>query len=405
MTIEIRPPITEGHKRFFDTISACFGEPSTEERAQKTAKILPLERTLAAFDGDEMVGVTAAFEFDVTVPGGQLPAAGVTMTGVLPTHRRRGILRKLMQRQLRDVRDWGEPVAILWASEGSIYGRYGYGLAVPEITIELERDRAAFKAPLPPQGRMRLLPRQDAAKIMADVYDRARDTIPGMLTRTTDWWEAHTFMDHDEKKEPPALYAVLELEDRAEAYAAYKVHPQWNLDGFSEGWLEVIEEVATTSHASAQMWRFLLGIDLIKTIKAYLPLDHPLQHLVAESRRLRMGIKDAVWLRVVDLKATLEGRTYAEADSLVLELDDDLCPWNGGRWRLDTGGDSANVERSEEGADLRVAPAELGAVYLGGNTFGELKRAGLIEELTPDAAWRADGMFRTERMPWCPEGF
>lgn len=405
MTIEIRPPVAEGHKRFFETISDCFGESSTEDRAQKLAKILPLERTLAAFDGGEMVGVTGAFEFDVTVPGGQLPAAGVTMTGVLPTHRRRGILRSMMQQQLRDVRDWGEPVAILWASEGSIYGRYGYGLAVPEITIELERDRAAFKTPLAPRGRTRLLPRQDAASIMAEVYDRARGNVPGMITRTADWWESNTFPDHDEKKDPPALYVVLELEDRAEAYAAYKVHSEWNLDGFSEGWLEVIEEVATTPEASAQVWRFLLGIDLIKTIKAYLPLDHPLKHLVAESRRLRMGVKDAVWLRVVDLEATLEGRTYAEADSLVLELEDDLCPWNSGRWRLDTGGDSPTVERSEEAADLRMAPAELGAIYLGANTFGELKRAGLVEELKPDGAWRADGMFRTERMPWCPEGF
>ena len=295
MTIEIRPPVAEGHKRFFETISDCFGESSTEDRAQKLAKILPLERTLAAFDGGEMVGVTGAFEFDVTVPGGQLPAAGVTMTGVLPTHRRRGILRSMMQQQLRDVRDWGEPVAILWASEGSIYGRYGYGLAVPEITIELERDRAAFKTPLAPRGRTRLLPRQDAASIMAEVYDRARGNVPGMITRTADWWESNTFPDHDEKKDPPALYVVLELEDRAEAYAAYKVHSEWNLDGFSEGWLEVIEEVATTPEASAQVWRFLLGIDLIKTIKAYLPLDHPLKHLVAESRRLRMGVKDAVW--------------------------------------------------------------------------------------------------------------
>ena len=405
MNIEIRPPIAEGHKRLLETMSACFGYRSTEEHAQRAARIIPLERTLAAFDGDEMVGVTGAFEFDVTVPGGQLPAAGVTLAGILPTHRRRGILRSMMQQQLRDVHDWGEPLAILWASESGIYGRYGYGLAVPEMTIELERDQATFKTPLPPRGRTRLLPRQDAAKIMADVYDRARVTVPGMLTRTTDWWEAHTFGDHDEKKEPPAFYVVLELEDRAEAYAAYKVHPDWNLDGFSVGWLEVIEEVATTSEASAQMWRFLLGIDLIKTIKAYLPLDHPLQHLIAEPRRLRMGIKDAVWLRVVDLETSLAGRTYAEAGSLVFEMEDELCPWNSGRWRLDTGGDSPTVERSEEEADLKIAPAELGTVYLGGTKFGELKRAGLVEELKPDAAWRADGMFRTERMPWCPEGF
>jgi predicted acetyltransferase len=406
MSIEIRPPIEEGPSRFFKTVSACFGGVATDEEIGQRAKILPMERALAAFDGDEMVGVTGAFQFDVTIPGGELPAGGVTVTGVLPTHRRRGILTAMMKQQLRDVHDWGEPVAILWASEGPIYGRYGYGLAVPEISIELERDRAAFKSPVDPRGRVRLLPRADAAKVMAEVYDRARTMIPGMLTRSTDWWESHTFADHDEQKDPPTFYAVLDLDDRAAAYAAYKVHPDWNLDGISIGWLEVIEEISTSPEAAVQIWRFLVGIDLIKTIKAmHLSVDHPLQHLLAESRRLRMGLKDAVWLRIVDIEEALVRRSYAAAGSLVIELEDDLCPWNTGRWKLDTSGDNATIESTDADADLKIGPSELGSIYLGGNTFGELLRSGFLEELQPGAAWRADGMFRTERKPWCPEIF
>lgn len=406
MSIEIRPPLAEGHGRFFETVSACFGGVSTEEDAERGAKTIPLERALAAFDGDEMVGVTGAFEFDVTVPGGQVPAGGVTMTGVLPTHRRRGILTAMMRQQLEDVHSWGEPIAILWASEGPIYGRYGYGLAVPEISIELERDRAGFKVPIEPSGRVRLLGRKDAAKVMSEIYDRARVEIPGMLTRSTDWWEAHTFAEHDESKEPPVFYAVLELHDSAAAYAAYKVHSDWNLDGMAVGWLEVIEEVSTSPEAVAQMWKFLIGVDLIRTIKAmHLPVDHPLQHLLAESRRLRMGVKDAVWLRIIDVESALPRRSYASSDSFVFEIEDDLCSWNSGRWKLDTSGDNALVERTDADADLKIAPDDLGSIYLGGNTFGALLRSGSIDELVAGAAWRADGMFRTERMPWCPEIF
>lgn len=406
MSIQIRPPVAEGHRKFFETVSACFGGVTTEEDAERGAKTIPLERTLAAFDGDEMVGVTGAFEFDVTVPGGQVPAGGVTMTGVLPTHRRRGILTALMKQQLEDVHSWGEPVAILWASEGAIYGRYGYGLAVPEMSIELERDRAGFKNPIEPRGRLRILPRDDAAKVMSEIYDRARTTIPGMLTRSFDWWQAHTFAEHDEKKEPPVFYAVLELDGRAAAYAAYKVHSDWNLDGMAVGWLEVIEEVSTSPEAVAQIWRYLIGIDLIETIKAmHLPVDHPLQHLLAESRRLRMGVKDAVWLRIVDVQTALAQRDYADAASLVFELEDALCPWNSGRWKLDTSGDSALVTSTGADADLKIAPNELGSIYLGGVTFGDLQRSGEIQELKPGACWRADGMFRTDRKPWCPEIF
>ncbi|MDQ3620215.1 MAG: GNAT family N-acetyltransferase, partial [Actinomycetota bacterium] len=257
MSIEIRPPLGDG-RRFSETVSACFGGLSTEEDAEHRTKVLPMERALAAFDGDEMVGATGAFEFDLTIPGAQIPAGGVTMTGVLPSHRRQGILSALMRQQLEDIHAWGEPVAILWASEGAIYGRYGYGLAVPEISIDLERDRASFKTPIESSGRVRLMQRKDAAKVMSEVYDRARVEIPGMLTRSTDWWEAHTFAEHDESKEPPVFYAVLELDGSAGAYAAYKVHSEWNLDGMSVGWLEVIEEVSTSPEAVTQMWRFLL---------------------------------------------------------------------------------------------------------------------------------------------------
>src|SRR6185503_18593563 len=105
----------------------------------------PASRALAAYDGDEPVALTGAYRFDLSIPGGELPCAGVTWVGVIPTHRRRGILRDLMRRELEDVHSWGEPIAALWASEAAIYGRFGYGHAAPNGQAKSDRARFALR--------------------------------------------------------------------------------------------------------------------------------------------------------------------------------------------------------------------------------------------------------------------
>ena len=407
METEVRACRADEFRIFYETCEAAFGVDVRDEDAERLRRIISTDDLLAAFHGDAMVGTAGAFRFALTVPGGEVEAAGVTAVGVLPSHRRRGVLTKLMRAQLERVHADGQPVAILWASEGSIYGRFGYGLATRQASIDIERDRAVFADRSPGEGTCRLLGVAEAAKTLPDVYERARTTTPGMFARSPEWWEVEVLADpeHARRGGGPMWRAVWEHEGRAEAYALYRVQGDWQ-EGVPAGSLEVLEAIGTTPRGTREIWRFLFGVDLVARVRCwFLPLDHPLFLLVAEPRRLRFTLKDGLWLRVVDLPAALRARSYACGGSLVLEVSDELCPWNAGRWALACDEDGARVERTGDDADLALGAAELGACYLGGVGFGELLRAGRVRELSAGATRRAAAMFATERAPWCPETF
>jgi predicted acetyltransferase len=362
---------------------------------------------LCAFDRDAMVGTAGAFRFSLNVPGDTAQAAGITEVGVLPTHRRRGILNEMMRRQLADIKAWGEPLAILWASEGNIYQRFGYGMATQRATIDIERDRATFLDRETPPSRVRLVGRDDAVRLLPDVYRRATAGVPGCIERTEDWWR-HGLRDpvHRRGGGGPLFHALLETEAGGEAFASYRVHSKWGDDGTPAGWLEVVEAVGTTPDATRATWGYLFGVDLASRIKAFrLPADHPLPLMVAEPRRLRFSLGDAIWLRVVDVEAALSARSYRGDGSVVFDLADSVCPWNEGCWGLEVVSGRAHVERTSAPADLRLGAAELGAAYLGGVELGRLVQAGRVHELTAGAAARADELFRSDRAPWCPDPF
>ena len=152
----------------------------------------------AAFDGDRIVGGAGAFTFDMSVPGGEsVPAAGVTVVGVLPTHRRRGVLTALMRAQLDDCRARGEPVAYLWASEATIYGRFGYGLASRSGAIDAgEGPRARSRSRSSRAGRVRLVDLGGGARAFpAALRARCVAQRPGMFSRSKAWWETRRLFD------------------------------------------------------------------------------------------------------------------------------------------------------------------------------------------------------------------
>lgn len=408
MDLELRACQDGDLGAFFDTFGAAFGYDMEGEVREHLARLIGPDRMLCAVDDGEMVGVAGAFRFRLAVPGGELPAAGVTVVGVRPSHRRRGVLTAMMRRQLDDVRRWGEPLAILWASESSIYQRFGYGLATLRARIDIERDRALFRDNPPPVGGVRLVTVEQAAKILPDVYERARQARPGMLDRTATWWKERRLADAQWQREGGGVMfrAVLEVDGRPEAYALYRVHRSWSEAGVPDGWLDVIEAVATSPLATREIWRFLFGVDLVARVKAdRLPLDHPLLLMLGEPRRLRLGVLDGIWLRLVDLPSALAGRSYAGAGSLVVDVVDRICPWNSGRWRLTAETNEARVEACPDAADLRLDVGDLGSVYLGGTSFRQLARAGRVEELEPGAIERADALFHSDWAPWCPDDF
>jgi len=404
MPLDVRPcSSTEEFLQAFYGIGQYFGGPPDEERAARFLRNLERERMHGAWIDGDPAGGAGAFTFDLSVPGGSLPCAGVTVVGVYPTHRRQGVLRAMMRAQLDDVRERGEPLAALWASEEPIYGRFGYGMASLQGQVELARDRAAFARPHAWSTRARFVEADEALERFPAVWDALHTQRPGVFARTRDWWESRVVADPEDRREAgmPKRFVAFEGAGAVEAYAIYRTKPGWE-DGTSTGRLNVLEAIGTTPAATADAWRFLLDVDWIETIGAYLlPVDHPLFFLLAEPRRMRFRAGDGLWVRLVDVGAALSGRTYAGDGRLVFEVADAFCPWNEGRWRLE-GGEAA---RTDEEPDLRLDVTALGSVFLGGFTFRQLADGLRVEELRAGAVARADAIFRSDAAPWCPEIF
>jgi predicted acetyltransferase len=385
-------------------IGQYFGMEPTEERMERFSKNLPIERMHACRENGAVIGGAGAFPFELTVPGGVVPTAGVTVVGTFPTHRRRGVLRAMMRAQLDDVHARGEPLALLWASEDTIYGRFGYGMASVAASVSVPKEASAFARPLERQGTLRIVDREEALVLFPRVWNRVRRQTPGMLGRTRNWWEYRILFEPPGggQEGGPKRFVVLERDGRPEGYAIYRHKPKWDGVSEPEDELQVVEAVALDGRPTAEIWRYLLDIDWSVRITAHLlPADHPLWWLLAHPRRMRFRVGDGLWVRLVDVGAALSARGYATDGTVVFDVVDDFCPWNAGRWRLSRG----RARRTTAPAHLRCDVTALGSAYLGGFTFSQLLRGGRVEELRRGAAARADAMFAAERAPWCPEIF
>ena len=311
-----------------------------------------------------------------------------------------------MARQLADVRQRGEPLAALFASEGSIYQRFGYGLGSLNGTVDVERERTAFRRPVTADGEVRLVDAGAAEGAMRAVYNAVRARTPGFFERSDTWWSV--FMADPEFRRRGAgrkFHAILERGGEPAAYAVYRIKQEW-LELGSASTLMVVELLAIDPSAYQQMWRYVFGVDLIARIRARLgPADHPLLLVVAEPRRLALRISDGLWLRVVDVPGALGARGYAADGSVVLEVSDEFMPEVAGRWRLTVEDGKGSAVATSDPAELVLDITDLGALYLGAFNFAELASAGRTVEMVLGARARADRMFATDLAPWCPEVF
>jgi len=410
MSVEIRVCPPGRFRELLKLASVAFSEDVPDDLVERVERVSDKERFVTALDGERMVATAGVFSTRLSVPGGELPAGGVTWVTVLPTHRRRGLMRGMMRLMIDDCRNRGDPIAILWASEGAIYQRFGFGLATLSVNLEAETRSVGFARAWEPEGACRLIPAGEGLDLVAPVYEAARRQRAGFLARTPDWWVG--ILPRPEKDSTGGevkRLVVYETADGPEAYAVYKTKSEWNVRG-PAGLLSVDEAFGATARGTREIWRFLLNVDLVRTLKTWrLPADHAIFHLAAEPRRLGATVGDGLWLRIVDVTAALEGRTFgvdgAAGGRLTLDLRDDYCPWNAGCWTLDVEHGRAAVTRSDGPADIALDASDLGALFLGGVGAAALGLAGRVVELRAGGFALADRLFQTGAQPWCPQEF
>ncbi|TCB91591.1 GNAT family N-acetyltransferase [Micromonospora zingiberis] len=381
---------------------------SLEPEAHETERaIFEPERALVVRDGAELVGTAAAFTRELGIPGSAVPAAHVSMVGVAPTHRRRGLLTALMRRQLREIHEARrEPVAVLWASEGRIYPRFGYGLAAQRLQITGDTNELRLPPPTADEGRLRLDRPAARRADLARVYDQVRAGRPGWSARDDRWWR-YVLVDPEAQRGGATERRVVlhEGPDGIDGYGLFRTKADW--DGAGPKSLTSVDEVVTSSAAGYRaIWRMLLSIDLTRQVSFLrAAVDEPLLRLVDEPRRLGPRLVDALWVRVVDVPAALAARRYATDIDMVVEVTDSLLPENTGRWRLQGGPKTASCVPATGPADLACDVSCLGELFLGGATPTALADTGRLRELRPGALATADPAVTWHRAPSALEIF
>jgi predicted acetyltransferase len=392
--------------------TGAFNESDDQDVRVMEERTFEPERVRLATFGDEIVGQVATYTRDLTVPGAIVPAAHVTLVAVEPTHRRHGLLRRMMNHQLTT---YPEPIAVLWATEGRIYQRFGYGLAAKVLDLGASTNELRLLPGTPglnhQGGTVRAVSPSEGRKILAEVYEQQRAEQPGRSSRAEKHWD-NLLADPESRRRGATKLriALYEQGGTAEGYALWRAKADWSETG-PNGETRLVEIVANTPAAYAALWQFLFSIDLSRRFSAgHLAAEEPILYLVDEPRRLGARLGDGLWVRVLDVPAALVARRYAAPLDVVLEVGDAIIARNAGRWRLRAAADGTAVcepvaDSAPEPADLACDVADLGAAYLGGTSLGQLALTGRVRELTPGALRRAAAAFTWHVAPTATEIF
>lgn len=395
-------PLAEGEQRAaFDLLGRALHLPrATDEVWDRRAPAFPAHRKFGAFEGDALIGVTSSFATELAVPGGKsLPAAAVDGVAVRADRTRRGVVTALLRTQLRDCADRGETLAYLHASESTIYGRFGYGVAVRGKALRVHTSRARFRADAPRGGQVRLVEPGEAHELLPRLYERIAPYRPGMIDRVEQWWHWGHAQLIDEH-----IAVVHTGPSGDDGFALYKPVERASFEHPDTGpALQVADLHAANLGALAGLARYLLGVDLVAEVRLWnRPLDDPLGLLLTDPRACEViRLADSSWLRLLDVATALAARPYGQGEPVVLEVADPILPENTGRYRLSPEG----AERTEAPAGLRLGPQELAMLYLGDRDPGLLAALNRIEVLDPAAVAAADALFRATVAPYCGTSF
>jgi predicted acetyltransferase len=404
--ITISVPSADDWDAYYAASSAAFNEDGDEASAAAERIVFEPERSLMARRDGQIVGTAGIYTRQLSVPGAVVPAAHVTFVAVAVTARRRGVLTRFMRQQFADIAAAREPIAVLWASEGRIYQRFGYGLAARRVSLSVDTREVRLADGLSGRGRVREGAPGELRDALVKVYDQAYGQRPGWSERSSRNWDNRLADPEQSRHGGSKLRAVVHEDERGvDGYALWRVKGNWN-EGGPAGEVSVFEHVATTPESYAALWRFLLTLDLTRTANAWhCAVDEPLQFMVNEPRRLGARLADALWVRLVDLPAALSARRYSTELDVVFEVSDAEIPANSGRWRVTGSPESARCVSTVEPADLAGDVRSLGAAYLGGTPLAALAAGGLVRELQPGALAAATAAFTWHPGPSAIEVF
>lgn len=397
--------VTQARREELLTVDTwAFPGPLSDEQLRALPTPLSWDRTrgVEAADG-ELVAVHSSYPFSrFPVPGARTAVSGLTWVGVHPGHRRRGLLRAMIDEHFRRSLARGEAVSALFAAEAPIYGRFGYGLAANELRLTVPRGVALREVPGADAVRVRLERLGDAHD---DVLHRVHAHVdrPGWATRETAELRAAFMSDpeHGRDGAESLRVALAEVDGEVRGYALFRRKSHWDVPG-PRGVVRVREVVAPDPAVARALWGVLLDLDLMARVETWLmPVDDPLLHLLVDPRAAEPRLADNVWVRLLDVPRALEARRYAAPVDVVLEVADALLPANAGRWRLAGGPDGAAVVPTDAEPDLRLDVRSLGSAYLGGVGLTALAGAGLVTELRPGTLAAASTAFAWPVAPVC----
>jgi predicted acetyltransferase len=407
--LDVRPVAPEQLPDFWRVLFTGFGSEATEPRVEEEIGYGVVDRAIAAFDGEQLVGTASAIGFELTLPGGALvPVAGVTSVAVSPTHRRRGALTAMMRHQLDDVAHRGEPIAVLTASEAQIYGRFGYGRAtrIQRVTVST-RDGLPLRVPADRTGTIRFVHGDDVIPAQAPVADAVRLQRSGELSRTPGWWDVRRF-DREEWRDGAShrFDVVHERGGVIDGAMSYRIK-SGREDGEPDSEVRISELFAVDPEVEVALLTFAAEIDLTARLTLTTRPDHPLAYRLVDSRRYFVHHEfDHLYVRVLDVPRVLSARTYEGSGSLVLAVDDPFLPASGGSFRLVVADDgTAECEQVDVEADLSLDASTLGSLVLGDVAPTVLAEAGRLVAASPAALRVADRLFPTAVAPYCTLDF
>jgi predicted acetyltransferase len=413
MGFDVHPVLESDVAAFGRSLLGAFGEVPDDDTLARVATAYQPDFAIAISDGGRIVGTASAYPLELTLPAAAghayptIPVPGVTAVGVAPTHRRRGLLTKLMNHQLSDLAQRGYPVSVLLASESIIYGRFGYGWAQSYQSVRIEGDHSSFRADAPVvDGRMRLLESDEAAKILPSIHDRNRLRQPGELNRSSRWWDRHLKdAEKDRGGGGGRFYALHESSTgEADGWISYRYGRQSWPGGIPRHEAVIEDLVVADRRVLTALWRFALDLDLVEEVSVSMrPVDEPLRWLLADPRRLRTTeVADHLWVRIIDIPAALAARGYAVAERLVIEVTSPET-YPKGRFVLEAGPTSGSCRPAKRGekAQLVLGLADLGAIYLGGVAPSVLAAAGRVTEVKAGSLAVADRVFASPVAPFC----